>query len=379
MIYREFKGKKISAMAMGCMRLPVIDGQDAVPNEAEVSQMVQYAMENGVNYYDTAWGYHEGNSELVMGRVLKKYPRESFYLADKFPGYDISNIGKTDEIFEEQLKKLQVDYFDFYLVHNVCELNIDKYLESTTVEDLLKRKAAGQIKHLGFSCHSNNEDMIRFLDAYGEYMEFAQIQLNWLDYGFQDAQGKIAILKERNIPIWVMEPVRGGGLAKIEDEFEEILRGFRPEASTISWAYRFLQTIPEAVVTLSGSSSLEQIKENIDYFAEDLPLNEEEWKALQLIAKEKTGRTSVPCTACRYCTTHCPMELNIPHLIALYNEHVYTGGGFLAPMAIGALPEEKRPAACIACHSCEQVCPQVIKISEVLEDFDRKLKEDMMP
>lgn len=165
MIYRKFQDLELSALGMGAMRLPVIDGNDSVIDEAAVNEMVAYAMKQGINYYDTAWGYHNGNSELVMGRALAKYPRESFYLATKFPGYDLSNMDKVEEIFEKQLEKCGVEYFDFYLFHNVCEMNIDAYLDPKygIFEYLLKQKENGRIKHLGFSAHGSYDVMKRFL------------------------------------------------------------------------------------------------------------------------------------------------------------------------------------------------------------------------
>ena len=208
MIYKDYQGLKLSALGMGTMRLPVIDGDDARVDEAAVKEMVAYAMEKGINYYDTAWGYHGGNSELVMGRTLKEYPRESFYLATKFPGYDLSNMGKVEEIFEEQLRKCQVDYFDFYLFHNVCEMNLDEYLneEHGIYRYLTEQKKNGRIKHLGFSAHGSYEVIKRFLEAYGEVMEFCQLQVNYLDWTFQNAKEKVELLREYHIPVWVMEP-----------------------------------------------------------------------------------------------------------------------------------------------------------------------------
>ena len=169
MIYKDFQDLKLSALGMGAMRLPVIDGDDSKIDEAAAKEMVAYAMEQGVNYYDTAWGYHDGNSELVMGRALKEYPRDSFYLATKFPGYDLSNMDKVEEIFEKQLEKCQVEYFDFYLFHNVCEMNIDAYLDEKygIYDYLMKQKENGRIRHLGFSAHGSYDVMKRFLEKYG--------------------------------------------------------------------------------------------------------------------------------------------------------------------------------------------------------------------
>lgn len=377
MVYREFQDLKLSALGMGAMRLPVCDGDQSRVDRDSVRDMVAYAMEKGINYFDTAWGYHGGDSEQAMGEVLKDYPRDSFYLATKFPGYDVSNMGKVEEIFEKQLKKCQVDYFDFYLFHNVCELNIDGYLDPKygILDYLLEQKQNGRIRHLGFSTHGTLETMKRFLDAYGKHMEFCQIQLNWLDWKMQNAKGKVELLREYGLPVWVMEPVRGGKLASIAPEYEAQLKQMRPEASVVEWAFRFLQSVPEVVMTLSGMSNEVQLKENIATFETEKPLSGTEMQKLFDVAAAMTAKTSLPCTACRYCTSHCPMELDIPNIIELYNEHVYTGGGFLAPMAIGALPEDKKPSACLGCRACEAVCPQNIKISEMMTDFVKKLEK----
>ena len=360
---------------MGAMRLPVIDGDDSRIDVKASEDMVAYAMEHGINYYDTAWGYHGGQSEIVMGNALKKYPREKFYLATKFPGYDLSNMDKVEEIFEEQLKKCQVEYFDFYLFHNVCEMNIDAYLnEKYGIYDYLtEQKKNGRIRHLGFSAHGSYDVIKRFLEAYGERMEFCQLQLNYLDWSFQDAKAKVELLKEYGIPVWVMEPLRGGKLASLSEENTAKLREMRPEEETPAWAFRFLQSLPEVKVVLSGMSNMEQLKANIHTYEGDKPLSEEEMKNLLGIADSMLEKKVLPCTACHYCVSHCPQELDIPELLNLYNEHCFTEGGFIAPMALSSYPEEKKPSACIGCRNCEAVCPQQIKISEAMADFAEKL------
>ena len=377
MIYKQFQDRKLSALGFGCMRLPTVDGNDANVNEAEAARLIARAMEGGVNYYDTAWGYHAGNSETVMGRILKQYPRDSFFLADKFPGYDLSNMDKVEEIFDKQLEKCQVDYFDFYLFHNVCEMNIDAYLDPKfhIYDSLMARKKAGQIKHLGFSAHGDLDTMRRFLEAYGKDMEFCQIQLNWLDWDFQNARGKTELLDAWGIPVWVMEPLRGGKLAKLSDEYAARLKELRPDENIPAWAFRFIQSLdlPPVTVTLSGMSTMEQVEDNLNTFAEEKPLNPQELKTLLDIADSMTERTSVSCTACRYCTTHCPQGLDIPMLLELYNEHVFSGGGFIAPMRVAQLPDGKKPSACVGCRSYEAVCPQRIKISEALASFSDRL------
>lgn len=374
MIYKKFKDLELSALGMGCMRLPVKDGKETCIDEEEAARMLDYALSHGVNYIDTAWGYHGGQSEIVMGKLLAKYPRESYYLADKFPGYDVSNLGKVAEIFEKQLEKTGMEYFDFYLVHNVCELNIDGYLDPANgiLEYLLKQKENGRIRHLGFSVHGTFDTMMRFMGVYGPYMEFCQVQLNWIDWEFQDAKAKVEYLNARNIPVWVMEPLRGGSLVKLADDNTARLRELRPDESLAGWAFRFLETVPGVTVVLSGMSNFEQMAENIKTFETSAPLNETEWETLITMARQMTG--GVPCTSCRYCTAHCPQEIDIPFMISLYNEHTYSGGGFIAPMALSSFPADRRPSACIGCQSCEAVCPQQIKISEVMADFADKLK-----
>ena len=377
MVYKEFQDLKLSALGMGAMRLPVIDGKEDQIDEAAAGRIIDEAFAGGVNYYDTAWGYHGGQSELVMGRLLKKYPREQFYLATKFPGYDLANMPKVKEIFEKQLEKCQVEYFDFYLFHNLCEMNVDAYLDDEKYgiyTYLMEQKKNGRIRHLGFSAHGSYDVMKRFLDAYGRDMEFCQIQLNWIDYDFQDAKGKIDLLNEYQIPIWVMEPLRGGKLAALGEKYEKQLKELRPQETIPAWSFRFLQTIPHVTMILSGMSSEEQLKANLETFRTEEPLNDAEWKTLLSMAEDMTKNNTVPCTACHYCTSHCPQELDIPTLLNLYNEHAFTGGGFIAPMALSAIPQDKQPTACIGCRSCEAVCPQQIHISEVMADFSRRLQ-----
>ena len=376
MIYRDFQDLKLSGLGMGAMRLPVIDGDDSRIDAAAAEEMVAYAMEHGVNYYDTAWGYHGGQSEIVMGNALKKYPRDKFYLATKFPGYDLTNFGKAEEIFEKQLEKCQVDHFDFNLFHNVCEMNIDAYLDDEkygTYDYLIRQKKNGRIRHLGFSAHGKYDVIKRFLEAYGKDMEFCQLQINYLDWTFQDAKAKVELLREYGIPVWVMEPLRGGKLASLSDQNTQKLKELRPDEGTPAWAFRFLQSLPEVKVVLSGMSNMEQLKANIHTYEEEKPLNEEEMKTLLGVAGSMLEKKTLPCTACHYCVSHCPQELDIPALLELYNEHCFTEGGFIAPMALSSYAEDKKPSACIGCRSCEAVCPQQIKISEAMADFAEKL------
>ena len=377
MIYRDFQGEKLSALGFGTMRMPVLNGDYGKPDEKAAAEMFDYAIQHGVNYFDTAWGYHDGMSEPTVGKILSAYPRDSFYLATKFPGYDLANIDKVEEIFEAQLKKCGVDHFDFYLFHNVCEMNIDAYLDEShgIFTYLKKQKENGRIRHLGFSAHGSYAVIERFLEKYGRDMEFCQLQINYVDWTFQNAKNKVELLKKYNIPVWVMEPLRGGKLARLSAEEEAKLKALRPDEGIPAWAFRFLLGLPDVKVILSGMSDFAQVKDNIHTFEADKPLTKEESAALLQLAKDMYSGSVLPCTACRYCTSHCPRHLDIPELIKLYNEHRFTGGGFIAPMALSALPKDKWPGACIGCRSCEKVCPQQIKISEMMKDFAKRLQE----
>ena len=379
MITRQFQELTLSALGFGAMRLPVLDGNDSRIDKKETFRMVDEAMAKGINYYDTAWGYHGGNSETVMGEALAKYPRNSYYLATKFPGYDVSNMPKVKEIFEKQLEKTGAEYFDFYLFHNVCEMNINEYLDPKfgIFDYLMEQKNKGRIRHLGFSCHGEMDVLKRFLAAYGEHMEFCQIQLNWLDWEFQHGKEKVAFLNEWKIPIWVMEPLRGGKLAKLDEVSEKTLKALRPDEEIPAWAFSFLLSVPGVTMILSGMSCFEQLQANLKTFEEEKPLKPEENAALSKVAERMLSRKSIPCTACHYCVSHCPQGLDIPRLISLYNEHLLTaedgGMAFIAPMALMAIPEEKRPVSCLHCQSCEQVCPQQIHISDFMTDFVNKI------
>ncbi len=375
MLYFDLGNTKISKLGLGCMRLPTKNGNYGEIDKEKTAEMVDLAIKSGINYFDTAWGYHNGQSEYVIGEILSKYPRESFYLTSKFPGYELSNIDKVEEIFEKQLQKCGVEYFDFYLFHSISEGNIDAYLDrSHRIYDYLKaQKQAGRIRHIGFSTHGTLETTKRFMDAYGDVIEFCQIQLNWLDYTLQDAKAKVDYFKSLNIPLWIMEPVRGGALCTLPKKYENKLKMAVPDRSLAEWCFRYIQSIGGIGVTLSGMSNIDQLKENISIFSEDGPLSADELSLLYGIADEMIASKSLPCTSCRYCTTKCPMELDIPYIISLYN----TGDpirGRIAEDKILALDENKRPSACIGCRACEQVCPQNIKISEMMQDYTKRNK-----
>ena len=375
MIYNKFKGLELSALGMGCMRFPCIEGDSKRIDIEATKEMVAYAIKNGVNYFDTAWMYHGGESEPVIGEILSEYPRESFYLASKFPGFDVSALERVEEIFEKQLERCKTDYFDFYLFHNVAEKNIDGYTDEKygIFNYLMEQKRRGRIKHLGFSTHGSLHTIKRFLDTYGKDLEFCQLQINWLDWTLQKAREKVELVASYGIPVWVMEPVRGGAIATLAPEHESKLKALRPDASVPEWAFRFIQSIPEVVVTLSGMSNFEQLAQNIATFGESKPLNDNELAQLSIIADEMIAAKAVPCTACRYCVDHCPMSLDIPELIKRYNDGARTAGGVLDGAALDGIDADKYPSSCIGCRSCEELCPQGIAIADVMSDFASKL------
>ena len=375
MIYKSWNGVSLSALGMGCMRLPQRSENGADIDEAALAEMVDLAISKGVNYFDTAWVYHQGKSEEFIGRALAKYPRESYYVATKFPGFSIDFWGRGKEIFEEQLRRLGMDYVDYYLIHNVSEGNIDAYLDTEKygdVEYMISEKKAGRIKHLGFSTHGTLATMKRFLDKYAAEMEFCQIQLNYLDYKLQSAKEKIELIRSYGLGVWVMEPVRGGRLASLEPEYAARLEALCPGISAPEWAFRFLQTLPDVTVTLSGMSNMQQLSENLETFSEEKALTEQEFQTLMEIADDMIAKKTLPCTACRYCTPYCPQELDIPYLISLYNAQMYPERAGEVKAEIAALPEDKKPTACIACRACEGVCPQNIKISEMMAELAKR-------
>ena len=388
MYYNELNGLKVSALGLGNMRLPKVEGQGEKIDREKAQEIVDYAMSHGITYFDTAYRYHGGESELFLGEAMKKYPRGSYLLASKFPGHMMEKkengmMGFTsllaghpdttvDALFHEQLRKCQTDYFDFYLLHNVSEKSLVFYNdpEIGIVDYLLEQKQQGKIRHLGFSSHAVSAETIDdFLKRYEGVFEFVQIQLNYMDWKIQNAKAKVEVIARHGLKIVVMEGVRGGRLANLPAPQMEKLQAVRPADSAARWALRWLQGIPEVAVVLSGMSTLDQIVENVETFREPNPVSPAEKELLQEVAESMLSW--VPCTACRYCTEGCPMELDIPRMIAAYNG--LKNGDHMA----GYKPDEAQPSMdprrCIGCGSCASICPQNIRIPEILQELAQML------
>ncbi|MBP1554918.1 MAG: aldo/keto reductase [Oscillospiraceae bacterium] len=367
MIYSDFNGIKLSRLGFGCMRFAT-DPVTGEIDQKKVEAMFDLAIENGVNYFDTAYPYLGGKSEIAVAEALKKYPRDSYYLADKFPGHSLPGPVDNIALFNVSLNKCRTDHFDFYLLHNINEWSVKIYEsdEYHIIPDILKLRDEGKIRHLGFSFHGGPELLEYVLDKYEGMFEFVQIQCNYLDWSLQNAKQKYEIITEHVLGVWVMEPCRGGKLAALSEENSSKLKAFRPEASDASYAFRFLQGLDNIKMVLSGMNELPQVEDNLNTFREYDPLTEEEQNALFEIAESL--KRGVPCTQCRYCCAGCPMELDIPYLLECYNDYKYAATT-TASVRIDGLTEDKRPSACIGCGQCAHACPQGIDVPAALAEL----------
>lgn len=361
MYFKPFKDLSISALGMGCLRFPTEKGEPDRIDRVEAKKILDLAMEMGINLFDTAYTYQNGDSERVLGEVLAGYPRDSYYLATKFYAAASSDI---EGVFEEQLRRCGTDYFDFYLLHGMDETYISDYMDPAKdyLGFLQRQKEEGRIRYLGFSSHAAPETLARFLDWFDGF-DMALIQLNYLDYVMLEAKEQYELLTEHGIPVWVMEPVKGGRLATLNEEAAGILKEAAPERSLSSWAFRFLMGLPNVQTILSGMSSVEQLLDNVKTFAKPDPLNQKEEKALERARDIFMKDLGVPCSGCRYCCAACPEELDIPLLIKGYNEQSISGETW----RIAELASAKGPEQCIRCEACLKHCPQKINIPEVME------------
>lgn len=352
MIYKDFQNISLSRLGMGNMRLPTRLGKI---DEKKAQEIIDYAMDQGINYYDTAYVYHSGKSESFLGKALKKYPRNSYYLATKF--YVMANPD-IEAVFEEQLRRLDTDYIDFYLLHCVNEETIGAYMDKNRhyLEFLKEQKEKGRIRHIGFSSHGKPETLQRFLEWGGDCFEFVQIQLNYLDWTMQNAKRQYEIITEHGLPVWVMEPVRGGKLASLGKKYDAVLKQNCPEWSVPSWAFRWLLGLENVTMILSGMSTMDQIRDNVETFRKEEPLTREQQMLLMNVAAGYQSRLAVPCTACRYCCDGCPEEIDIPVWMNLYNELSLTKDRKRWEEAMKA---EKNPSACVGCGQCTAHCQRL--------------------
>ena len=371
MIHRSMPdGTSLSLLSFGIMRLPTTKCQSGTEDidVAAATAMVDRALAAGINYFDTAWPYHDGQSESFLGEALvARHPRDSFYLATKLPIWEINSPEDADVLFAKQLKKLQTDYADFYLMHALDGERLDHIVEAGLLQWALDLKAAGSIKRLGFSFHGTAEDMQRILAAHD--WEFGQIQLNYLDWDLQHAGKLYQLLVEAEVPVMIMEPVRGGKLAKLAPKAEAILKEQHPDKSIASWAFRYVGGLPEVVTVLSGMSTMEQLEDNLTTYSvseKDLPLNEGEKFALDEALEASNLAAAIPCTACKYCMP-CPYDVDIAGVFGSYNAWKMGGSAFGYKMGLRALGEDAQAENCISCGDCEPLCPQHIEISEYME------------
>ncbi|MBQ4512515.1 MAG: aldo/keto reductase [Anaerolineaceae bacterium] len=365
---------KMPKLGFGLMRLPLCEGKI---DHDEVCKMVDLYMEAGLNYFDTAYVYHSGLSEVEAGEaIVKRYPRESFTLATKLPAWELKSKDDRDRIFNEQLRRAGVDYYDFYLLHSVEDGNIDVYEKLDCFTWCVDKKKEGKIKHFGFSFHGSPELLTKVLDAHPE-VEFVQIQLNYADWTNPVVQsGKLyEILHERNIPMIIMEPVKGGSLAALKPELEEKFKAVRPEASIASWAFRFVASLPGVMTILSGMTHIDQMQDNISTFTNFEPLSEEERAVVDDVRAIMLNIPLIGCTSCRYCCDGCPMHISIPDVfravntMTLYNETFRPKSFYRGLVSSGS----GRASDCIGCGQCESVCPQHLPVIDLMRDAAEKL------
>jgi len=359
---------KIPKLGFGLMRLPEKDGSIDIER---VKSMVDKYMNVGMNYFDTAYIYHGGHSEEAAREALvKRYPREDFMLATKLPIWEVKEQGDVERIFNDQLKKSGVDYFDFYLLHSIEEANYDSYEKYDCFNWGLKKKDGGFIKHFGFSFHGSPELLEKVLDRHPE-MEFVQIQLNYLDRTNPVVQSQrlYDILHKRNIPMIIMEPVRGGMLAKMQPEIEAKFKSVRPNDSVASWALRYVGSLEGVVTILSGMSSEEQMDDNIRTFTNFEALTPGELKVIDEVTEEILRIPQIGCTACKYCTDGCPMKISIPDVFRTVNTlRRYPDDWRAKNFYSGLVNRSGKASDCVACGQCESVCPQHLSIIELLKE-----------
>lgn len=372
MEYRKMEkiGAAPSLLGFGCMRFPLLE--DGKINESEAEKMIDKAISEGVNYIDTAFPYHNGDSEPFVGKVLKKYDRQSFYLATKLPLWKADSLEDAKKIFEEQIERLQVDYVDFYLLHALNKERWEKAVKCGIVSYCEELQKQGKIKYFGFSFHDSYSVFEEIL-TYRNW-DFCQIQYNYMDDQIQAGDKGYELAEKLGVPMVVMEPIKGGSLASLPADIEDILKEKRKEDSVASWALRWVGTHTNVKVILSGMSTYEQVLDNLDTFRKFEPLNLEEQEMIKKVAETIRSRVKNGCTACQYCMP-CPAGIDIPRNFAIWNEEAMYGNKEAAKgKYFKEMEESKRAENCQKCGICEQKCPQGIQIRDNLELLAKELK-----
>lgn len=352
----------VSLLGFGCMRFPTKDGKI---DEVVAEKMIDEAYNSGINYFDTAYPYHNGASEPFTGKALNKYPRESYYLATKLPCWEIKTLDDAKKMFELQLNRLDKDYVDFYLLHALEKARWERMRDLGVVEFLEEKKAEGKIKYLGFSFHDEYEvleDIISYKD-----WDFCQIQLNYMDTDEQAGMKGYKLCEEKNVPLVIMEPIKGGLLANLPDDVTKDFRTVDSKISNAAWALRWVASLPNVKVVLSGMSSPEQLSDNLETFTDFARMTDEENAAIEKVSSILKSRVNNGCTGCRYCMP-CPAGVNIPENFKLWNRYgIYQNVGDATWHWNNDLDDNERACNCIKCGKCEKECPQKINIREDLE------------
>ena len=355
-------GKEISRLGYGGMRFP--KNGDEVDMDAAL-QLLRKAYEMGINYFDTAMVYHKGESEKIFGKAFEPYPRNSYLIADKMSIWLCSDEEDMKARFYNQLKTLKTDYIDFYLVHSLNRNHYKKVKDLHCVEFLQQMKQEGKIKHLGFSFHDTYQVFTQILNDYT--WDFVQIQLNYLDWHNQGAEQLYRELERRNLPVMVMEPVRGGYLATIDSERAKPFLELEPQRSIASWAIRWVESLPQVAVVLSGMSDLQQLEDNVATMTHFEPMNEQELAAIDRVVEEIRKVNEIPCTGCRYCMD-CPMGVDIPEIFSIYSQYKIFGKEKAFVQDYEEVVEHGNGAEhCVRCMACTTKCPQMIAIPDKLE------------
>ncbi len=360
MEFREFQklGIKTSLLGFGCMRYPV--NSDGSINEEMAGRMIDTAYQAGINYFDTAYPYHGGKSEIFTGKALDKYDRSSYYLATKLPVWFVEKAEDAERLFYEQLQKLNKDYVDFYLLHALTKERFDKMVSLGVLEVMDKLKAEGKIKYLGFSFHDGYEAFEHIIQF--RAWDFCQIQLNYIDTEEQAGIKGYELAKKLGVPLVIMEPVKGGALAKLPQNITKHFDEIDPKKSTASWALRWVGSLPNVKVILSGMSDEEQVADNLDTFGNFMVLSEREQAAVRAAADTLKNSVKNGCTGCAYCMP-CPAGVDIPRNFRLWNEYgMYQNSESIHRAWTKNFTEDIKAKNCVECGQCEDACPQKLSI-----------------